>query len=250
MLNPDRYFDPTPGVREIARGLYERVAQLPLVCPHGHVDPRMLAEDTPFPDPARLLVIPDHYVTRMLYSQGIALERLGCALARRHAGRNRSAEDLAALRRSLSSLPRHAERLLAEARARRRLRHRRTPDQRQRTGHLRPHRGAAPHAGVPPARAVRSVQASRCCARPTPRPTRWCGISGFASQAGRARSGPRSAPIWRSTSCIPTGRRKSTGSARSRDWRSTTYGQLHRRARGTVAPSSNRWARPRPIMPR
>jgi glucuronate isomerase len=77
MLNPDRYFDPNPAIRDIARRLYERVAHLPLVCPHGHVDPRMLAEDTPFPDPAWLLVIPDHYVTRMLYSQGVALERLG-----------------------------------------------------------------------------------------------------------------------------------------------------------------------------
>jgi glucuronate isomerase len=77
MLSPDRYFDPNPIVRDVARRLYARVASLPLVCPHGHVDPRMLAEDTPFTDPATLLVIPDHYVTRMLYSQGIALERLG-----------------------------------------------------------------------------------------------------------------------------------------------------------------------------
>jgi glucuronate isomerase len=77
MLNADRYFDPDPGVREIARELYARAARLPLVCPHGHVDPRILAEDTPFPDPAALLVIPDHYVTRMLYSQGVPLEALG-----------------------------------------------------------------------------------------------------------------------------------------------------------------------------
>ncbi len=77
MLNQDRYFDPSPAVRDVARGLYQRVASLPLVCPHGHVDPRMLAEDTPFPDPAALLVIPDHYLTRMLYSQGVGLERLG-----------------------------------------------------------------------------------------------------------------------------------------------------------------------------
>jgi glucuronate isomerase len=77
MLSADRYFDPSPAVRDIARRLYQRVAGLPLVCPHGHVDPRMLAENTPFPDPASLLVIPDHYITRMLYSQGIALERLG-----------------------------------------------------------------------------------------------------------------------------------------------------------------------------
>jgi len=77
MLNQDRYFDPSPAVRDVARHLYQRVAGLPLVCPHGHVDPRMLAENTPFPDPAALLVIPDHYVTRMLYSQGVPLERLG-----------------------------------------------------------------------------------------------------------------------------------------------------------------------------
>ena len=77
MLNPDRYFDPAPGVRDLARELYGRAARLPLVCPHGHVDPRILAENTPFPDPAALLVIPDHYVTRMLYSQGVPLEALG-----------------------------------------------------------------------------------------------------------------------------------------------------------------------------
>jgi glucuronate isomerase len=77
MMNPDRYFSPVPAVRDIARALYERVADLPLVCPHGHVDPRMLAEDTPFPNPAALLVIPDHYLVRMLYSQGVPMESLG-----------------------------------------------------------------------------------------------------------------------------------------------------------------------------
>ena len=77
MLNPNRYFSPVPAVREIARGLYDGVADLPLVCPHGHVDPRMLAEDAPFPNPAALIVVPDHYLVRMLYSQGIAMESLG-----------------------------------------------------------------------------------------------------------------------------------------------------------------------------
>ncbi|MPY90831.1 MAG: glucuronate isomerase [Luteitalea sp.] len=77
MLNPNRYFDPDPATRRVARALYERAASLPLVCPHGHVDPTLLAEDAPFPDPAALLVVPDHYVTRMLYSQGVPLERLG-----------------------------------------------------------------------------------------------------------------------------------------------------------------------------
>lgn len=77
MRHPDRYFDPDPATRGIARQLYEKVARLPLVCPHGHVDPRMLADDLPFPNPAALFVVPDHYLFRMLYSQGVPLEDLG-----------------------------------------------------------------------------------------------------------------------------------------------------------------------------
>ena len=77
MLHPHRYFEPDPATRAIAADLYARVESLPLVCPHGHVDPKMLATNEPFPDPATLLVIPDHYVTRMLYSQGVRLEQLG-----------------------------------------------------------------------------------------------------------------------------------------------------------------------------
>lgn len=73
----DRYFDPDPEVRRIARVLYERVKDLPKVCPHGHVDPRLLADDAPFPEPTSLLLTPDHYIFRMLYSQGIPLEDLG-----------------------------------------------------------------------------------------------------------------------------------------------------------------------------
>lgn len=74
----DRYFDPDPRQRNIARELYESVARLPLVCPHGHVDPRMFADpDFDLGTPSDLLLIPDHYVFRMLYSQGIPLEQLG-----------------------------------------------------------------------------------------------------------------------------------------------------------------------------
>jgi glucuronate isomerase len=79
-LNPDRYFDPDPAQRRVARELYEGVARLPLVCPHGHVNPQLFAdEDASFGTPADLLIIPDHYVFRMLYSQGIPLEDLGVA---------------------------------------------------------------------------------------------------------------------------------------------------------------------------
>jgi glucuronate isomerase len=77
-LPDDRYFDPDPAQRRIAGELYETVADLPLICPHGHVDPRLLAdEDATFGTPAELLIIPDHYVFRLLYSQGISLETLG-----------------------------------------------------------------------------------------------------------------------------------------------------------------------------
>ena len=76
-LDPDRLLPTEPAQRAIARDLYETVRALPLVSPHGHVDASVFAENTPFPDPARLLVVPDHYVTRMLHSQGIALESLG-----------------------------------------------------------------------------------------------------------------------------------------------------------------------------
>jgi glucuronate isomerase len=76
-LHPDRFFDAEPGVRRIARSIYEETKGLPLVCPHGHVDPKLLAENAPFPEPAALLIVPDHYIFRMLYSQGIPLEALG-----------------------------------------------------------------------------------------------------------------------------------------------------------------------------
>jgi glucuronate isomerase len=77
-LSPDRYFGPDMRQKEIALLLYNNVADLPLICPHGHVDPRMFADpDYSFGSPVDLLIIPDHYIYRMLYSQGISLEQLG-----------------------------------------------------------------------------------------------------------------------------------------------------------------------------
>ncbi|WP_394839827.1 glucuronate isomerase [Pendulispora rubella] len=77
LLSNDRLFPPDPTERAIARRLYEQVRALPIVSPHGHTDPAWFANDEPFPDPAQLLIIPDHYIFRMLYSQGISLESLG-----------------------------------------------------------------------------------------------------------------------------------------------------------------------------
>ena len=77
--HPDRLLPAEPGVRAIARELYDAVRELPVISPHGHVDPRLLLDDEPFRDPATLLVTPDHYVTRLLHASGVALDALGVA---------------------------------------------------------------------------------------------------------------------------------------------------------------------------
>ncbi|HEU4780113.1 MAG TPA: glucuronate isomerase, partial [Steroidobacteraceae bacterium] len=67
-LNPDRLFPADPTTRAIARNLYRLVKDLPIISPHGHTDPKWFADNSPFADPASLLLTPDHYVFRMLYS--------------------------------------------------------------------------------------------------------------------------------------------------------------------------------------
>lgn len=76
-LNDDRALPDEPGRRAIAREIYGETRSLPLVCMHGHVEPAMLADDRPFADPASLLVTADHYVTRLIVSQGVPLTALG-----------------------------------------------------------------------------------------------------------------------------------------------------------------------------
>ena len=76
-LHPDRLFPADETTRAIARRLYAEVANLPIISPHGHTEPAWYALNEPFPDPATLFVKPDHYVFRMLYSQGVPLEALG-----------------------------------------------------------------------------------------------------------------------------------------------------------------------------
>jgi glucuronate isomerase len=76
-LDGDRLFPADPGLRDLSRHLFAGVENLPIISPHGHTDPRWFAKDEPFKDPAQLFVTPDHYVFRMLCSQGIRLEDLG-----------------------------------------------------------------------------------------------------------------------------------------------------------------------------
>jgi glucuronate isomerase len=81
VLNEDRFFDPDPVIRKYARELYKGVKDLPIISPHGHTDPAWFSENKPFPDPTGLILIPDHYIFRMLYSQGIPMESVGVPTA-------------------------------------------------------------------------------------------------------------------------------------------------------------------------
>lgn len=82
ILDPDRLLPADPGTRSVARRLYAAVRDLPIISPHGHVDPRTLLDDAPIADPTSLLVTPDHYVTRLLHASGVPLERLGVGRGR------------------------------------------------------------------------------------------------------------------------------------------------------------------------
>ncbi len=76
LIHEDRLFPAEPGIRKIAKALYAQVRSLPIISPHGHTQASWFAKNEPFPDPAKLFVQPDHYVYRMLYSQGVSLEDL------------------------------------------------------------------------------------------------------------------------------------------------------------------------------
>ena len=75
-LNPNRLFPAEPSVREVARQLYDLVKDLPIISPHGHVDPALLVENKPFANPAELFLYYDHYVFRLLHANGFGLDFL------------------------------------------------------------------------------------------------------------------------------------------------------------------------------
>ena len=80
LIHPDILFPVDQETRSIARRLYNSVSQLPIISPHGHVNPTWFALNQPFSDPAELFIIPDHYVLRMLVSQGVSPESLGMTM--------------------------------------------------------------------------------------------------------------------------------------------------------------------------
>ena len=77
ILHPDRLFPADPETRSIARRLYASISDLPIISPHGHTEASWFAKNEPFPDPTQLLILPDHYIYRMLYSQGVSMHELG-----------------------------------------------------------------------------------------------------------------------------------------------------------------------------
>jgi len=77
MLSEYRLFPAESTSRAVAMRLYDTVRDLPIISPHGHTDPQWFADNQPFPNPAALFLQPDHYIFRMLYSQGVSLESLG-----------------------------------------------------------------------------------------------------------------------------------------------------------------------------
>ncbi len=246
VLHPDRLFPADPATRELARALYATVKDLPIVSPHGHTDPQWFADDAPFANASALFITPDHYVFRMLYSQGVALEDLGIPRARRRARRARRAQDLADLRRALPPLPRHADAAVARSCVRDGVRHRRAPDAGIGRSLLRPHQRVPRAAGVPAARAVRALQhrgdrddrvAARS-ARAAPRRS--------ARRAGRAASsppiGPTRSSIPSSTASATTCKRWARSPARTRRPGAAIWPRIAAAAR-----TSRRWARRRPI---
>src|ERR1700743_2096214 len=78
-LDPNRYFPTDPTQRKIAAELFAAIEKLPIISPHGHTDPAWFASNAPFEDAVSLLLWPDHYLLRLLYSQGVSLESIGLA---------------------------------------------------------------------------------------------------------------------------------------------------------------------------
>ena len=156
-LHPDRALPFPAEQRSVAREIYAETKDLPLICMHGHVEPEVFADDTPFADPAQLLIVPDHYVFRMLASQGIEPARLG--VPRRDGGpvETDSRQDLAHVLRELEAVPRDAVALLAGARAGRGVRRRPGAERRDGRRHLRQDRRLRRRPGLPAAGAARPL---------------------------------------------------------------------------------------------
>ncbi len=171
-VHPDRLFPTDPTVRALARTLYRGVCDLPIISPHGHTDPAWFAYDKPFTNATELLLAPDHYLFRMLYSQGVSLRDLGVPSRQGPVG-DRPAGGVATVRAPLPSLQRHAVGHVAQLRVRADLR----PGRAARRGigrSLLRHDRREAATRVSSARARSSSASTSKCSPPPNRPsTRW-----------------------------------------------------------------------------
>ena len=78
-LDELRLFPAEANARAVCKRLYGHVKHLPIISPHGHTDPSWFALNENFVNATALLLMPDHYLLRMLYSQGISMQDLGFA---------------------------------------------------------------------------------------------------------------------------------------------------------------------------
>ena len=237
-VHPDRLLPAEPGVRDIARRLYAAVRDLPIISPHGHVDPRMLLDDTPFADPTSLLVQPDHYVTRLLHAGGVRLDRLGVGggAAARGAGPRGVAAAVRATGTCFRGTP---GAVLVRQRAGRDLRGDRAAGRGQRRRALRPDRRAAGRARATGRARCCGASASRCWPPPTTRPTTWPRTPRWPPTR---RITTRVAPTFRPDRYLepagPAGPTRSSGSARWRTPTSATTPATSRRWRSAAGTSS------------
>ena len=200
-LRDDRYFGPDANRKRTAIDLYQTIKDLPLICPHGHVDPRLFADPNyTFGNPAELLIVPDHYIFRMLYSQGISLESLGIPrldggpkLSKIHAEIWQRFADHFYLFRGTPTGVWLTDELLQ------RLRRDHEADGRNGAGNLRPDCGQARIACVHDRGRSTSNSTSRSSAPPTRPPIPWPIIRPSVRPAGRASSVPPSGPTMSST---------------------------------------------------
>ncbi len=190
-----RFFAPDPAQRRMARELYAGVAGLPIISPHGHVDPRLLAdENASFGTPADLFIIPDHYVFRMLYSQGVPMEALGVPTSGRRRGGDptiaRSGSTSPSTINCSAAPPAAPGSITRWLRSSASARNRQAPTHKLSTTRSRPN-WRPPNSGRG---CCSGASTSKCWPPPMPRLTPWPTIGRWPSQAGTAASSRPSAP--------------------------------------------------------
>ena len=244
-LHADRLFPADPGLRDIARRIFASARDLPILSPHGHTDPAWFATNSAWQDATSLLLVPDHYLYRMLYSQGVPMESLGIPGIDGRGNDTDPRDAWRTLRPPLPPVPRYAVRDVARPGVRRCLRARAPLVGGDRGRLLRTHRRVPAAARVPapgPLRALqhRGADDDRVAARPAAAPRRAAEERLERSCAHRVQARPGRGPR---VPRLPRRHRSSWHRSRARTPRP---GTATSRLTGAAGISSGAWARRRP----